>query len=113
VATDPDRHEEVAALIKGRSLLSVSTALHEAVSAVKDPMIHSGANIFLSRYDMGDKKMYFFINMNPAPQGLSFSHPQAKGFDLYDNMTGAVLSINGASGSYTLPANGSVFVVVY
>jgi hypothetical protein len=113
VATDPDRHEEVAALIKGRSLLSVSTALREAVSAVKDLMTHSGANIFLSRYDMGDRKMYFFINMNPAPQEIFFSHPQAKGFDLYDNMTGIVLSINGASGSYTIPANGSVFVVIY
>jgi hypothetical protein len=112
VASDPGRHEEVAAWARGRALESVSGAIREAVSAVGDPMTVSGANLFRSRYDMGDRKMYFIINMNAAAQGVTFSHPGATGFVLYDNMTGAVLSLSGSTGAYTLPADGSIFVVV-
>lgn len=112
VATDFDKHDEVAALVKGRTLVSVDDAISQSIAAVDDAMTLTGENIYTGRYDMGDKKMYFYINMNNAPEKISFSNPGAQSFDLYDNMTGEIIAVDGTSGEYTIPANASVFVIV-
>jgi len=112
VSTDFDKHDELAALVKGRSLVSVEDAISQSIASVDDDMTLTGQNIYADRYDMGDKKMYFYINMNNTDTKISFSNPNAKGFDLYDNMTGEIISVNGTSGEYIIPANASIFVIV-
>jgi len=112
VSTKLGEHSRVQELAKGFTLVTEAQAVKNAVAFVEQSTTISGSSINISRYELGDKKMYFVMNMLDADQVITVSDSSCAGFDIYDNMTGTVTTVTSNSTSVKIPAVGSVFIVV-
>ncbi len=116
ISTEIGKETELQALLADAEvILSVNEVVSQARAQLDDALKITTTDtkeLYVSRHKLQDATMYFLINNSDKANKLELSYEGAKGFDIYDNETGRIITLSGSSVTVEVPAYRSVFAVI-
>ena len=72
----------------------------------------ASSNLYVSKYDLGGEEAYWLLNKLNSNKTYTATYEGAKGFEIYDPLTGEITYIKGDTLELTIPKYCALIVVV-